>query len=336
MAVVVTTAALWSAQATAQQVLNDLSSQPTGQVHFNSLTPKSRFELARRTYRPEPTPVWGTLTFPAGVSGAVPAMVIAHGSAGVQQKDIDRWVPFFHRLGIATFLVDSFKPRNISRSDENQAVLDQSANDADALSALKLLVTDPRIDPQRIGVIGFSRGGVVALETAIEPFRKGVISGATKFAAHVAFYPGCTVRYWSQPSPMTGAPVMMALAGKDNYTPPQSCVDYAGAMKAGGQDVEVHIYEGAYHDFDSVQPYFKNLSNAQSNRNCPSSEIDPVSWKRYKILKTGQEFDTYANFAKVFDYAGCVVRGAFAGSDAEAAKKAETDVASFLRRVFKL
>jgi dienelactone hydrolase len=51
-------------------------------------------------------------------------------------------------------------------------VLDQSANGADALSALKLLASDPRIDASRIGVMG-SRGGIVALETAIEPFRQG-------------------------------------------------------------------------------------------------------------------------------------------------------------------
>lgn len=74
-------------------------------------------------------------------------MVIAHGSAGIQPKDTLRWVPLLNQMGIATFAVDSFKPRKIDRSDEDQSVLDQSANDADALAALKLLASDPRIDP---------------------------------------------------------------------------------------------------------------------------------------------------------------------------------------------
>ena len=51
------------------------------------------------------------------------------------------------------------------------------ANLADALAALKLLATHPRIDPARIGVMGFSRGGQVALYSSLEPLRRGVIDG---------------------------------------------------------------------------------------------------------------------------------------------------------------
>lgn len=324
-----------SSNVAAQQVLTDLSTQPVGQIYFNSVTPKSRFELARRTYNPEPTVIWGTLSFPADAKSPLPAMVIAHGSAGIQNKDIDRWVPFFNKLGIATFLVDSFKPRHIDRTIDDQSLLDQSANDADALSALRLLATDPRIDARRIGVIGFSRGGIVALDTAVNRIRKGIISDDTRFAAHIAFYPGCPIRFWSTPSPMTGAPIMMALARKDNYTPALPCVDYGDAMKAAGLDVEVHVYEGAYHDFDNTVPYFKSLPNAQSSRDCPSSEIDPVTWE-YRILKTGQTFKRYQDFSAVFDYAKCRTTGVFVGSNADAAEKAEADVRRFLTRVFQL
>ena len=260
-------------------------------------------------------------------------MVIAHGSAGVQKKDIDRWVPFFNKLGIAAFLVDSYKPRHIDRTVDDQSLLDQSANDADALSALRLLATDPRIDRKRIGVIGFSRGGVVALDTAVNLIRKGVISDDTRFAAHIAFYPGCPTRFWSVPSPMTGAPIMMALAGKDNYTLPQPCIEYGNVMKAAGLDVEVHVYERAYHDFDSTVAYFKSLPNAQTSRNCPSSEIDPITWE-YRILNTGQTFKRYQDFWAAYDYAKCRTTGVFVGSDFEAANKAEEDVRRFLARVF--
>lgn len=177
----------------AQQPLDDLASQPTGTIRFNSVTPKSRYELAHRPYDPQATVIEGTLSFPAAPflaepKGPYPAMVIAHGSAGIQQKDRERWVPFFTRMGIATLLVDSFGPRRIQRTDEDQDQLDQSANDADALAALRLLATDPRIDARRIGIIGFSRGGIAALETALEPFRQGLLgAGGPRFAAHIAF-----------------------------------------------------------------------------------------------------------------------------------------------------
>jgi dienelactone hydrolase len=179
---------------------DSLAAQPSGEIHFLSVTPKSRYELAHRGYDVKGTEVWGQLDLPKDGRGPFPAMVIAHGSAGVQRKDLERWVPLFNQMGIATLLVDSFKPRGIKRTDEDQSQLDQAANDADALSALKLLATDPRIDASRIGVIGFSRGGIVALDTSVDT--------------------------WRTPSPLTGAPIMMAPSGKDDYTPARPCVAF--------------------------------------------------------------------------------------------------------------
>lgn len=305
-------------------------------VFFDSVTPDSRFQLARGVPRLPRVRVWGFLSFPEGATAAVPAMVIAHGSAGLQAKDTERWVPLLHKMGIATFVIDSFGPRGIRQTTDDQLVLDQSANDADALFALGRLAQDKRIDAARIGVMGFSRGGIVAIETAIEPFRKGVIADALRFAAHIAFYPGCTVRYWADPSPMTGAPIMMALAEKDDYTPPQPCLDYAGAMKKAGVDVETHVYEGAYHDFDNTNRYFRYWPGSVTSRACPASEINPVTFAEYRILATGQTFATYKEFAPVFDYPHCMARGVRTGSHPGAARAAEEDVRRFLGRAFGL
>lgn len=325
---------LLAARARAHAVYDDLSSRPDGLIRFRSVTPASRYQLAHRSYPPAATVVWGTLSLPRHGRAPYPAMVIAHGSAGIQDKDTQRWVPLLNQMGIATFQVDSFQPRNIRRSDEDQAQLDQSANDADALSALKLLASDPRLDPQRIGVMGFSRGGIVALETALNPFRLGIIDGELRFAAHIAFYPGCGLRYWRTPSPLTGAPIMMALAEKDDYVPARACIAYADVMKQAGQDVELHVYADAYHDFDNTVPYLKRGARVQTSKHCADREIDPASWQ-YKLLASGQTFDDYPAFAAKLG--NCVTRGdVTTGSNAAAARQAERDVQAFLRRVFKL
>jgi dienelactone hydrolase len=319
---------------TASAQENNSRPQPVEKLYFDSVTPDSRFQLSREGARLPKVQVWGFLSFPDGAKAAVPAMIIAHGSAGMQAKDTERWVPLFHKMGIATFVLDSFGPRGIKQTMDDQLVLDQSANDADALSALKLLARDKRIDPKRIGVIGFSRGGAVAIETAIDPFRKGIIADAVRFAAHIAFYPGCVVRYWADPAPMTGAPIMLALAEKDDYTPPQACIAYAETMKKAGVDVETHVYEGAYHDFDNTRQYFKYWPNSVTSRNCPPSEINPVTFSEYRIIKTGETFKTYKEFAPVFNYKQCVARGVKTGSNSGAARAAEEDVRRFLARVF--
>ncbi len=306
------------------------AAQSVGKIGFNSVTSKSRFELANVSYDTKPVPIWGTLGLPAGGHAPYPAMVLAHGSGGIEPKDWERWVPLLNRMGVATFVVDSFTPRGISRTVDDQGQLDQSSNDADALFALKLLAADPRIDPARIGVMGFSRGGSVALETAVDRFRRGVVKSDVKFAAHIAFYPGCGLRYWRTPSPLTGAPIMMALGELDNYTPARPCLAFADAMQAAGQDVEVHVYAGAEHDFDSLTTRLVNHAEGTSGRACRDREIDPVSWQ-FHMLDTGETFTDVAAFNKA--QGNCTVTGVRWGGNSAAARQAENDVKTFVTRV---
>ena len=101
------------------------------------------------------------------------------------------WADHFNDIGVAAFVVDSFAPRNIRETATDQTQLSTAANVADALAALRLLATHPKLDAKRIGVIGFSKGGQVALYTALEPFRRAIITDETRFAAHAPLYPAC-------------------------------------------------------------------------------------------------------------------------------------------------
>jgi dienelactone hydrolase len=112
-----------------------------------------------------------------------------------------------------------------------------AANVADALAALRLLATHPRIDPERIGVIGFSKGGQVALYTALEPFRRAIIDDDRRFAAHVALYPYCND--WYQAERIDGAPMLLLLGGRDDYTPAEPCRGYAEWFRSAGADTSV-------------------------------------------------------------------------------------------------
>src|SRR5216684_2660753 len=181
-----------------------------GQIHFESRTPAGYFALARREAAPSAVVV-GTLRLPKDAAGRGPAMVIAHGSGGVDVREA-AWADRLGALGLATFVVDSFTPRNIRETATDQGRLPTAANVADALAALRLLATHPRIDPDRIGVIGFSKGGQVALYTALEPFRRGVL---------------------------------------DDDRPADACRGYAEWFKGAGTETTVVTYPNAYHDFDS-------------------------------------------------------------------------------------
>ena len=88
--------------------------------------------------------------------------MLVHGSGGVTPRE-DRWAEELLQAGAATFVLDSFTGRSIAMTAEDQSQLSSLAMIGDAYRALELLATHPRIDPARIAVMGFSKGGAVAL-----------------------------------------------------------------------------------------------------------------------------------------------------------------------------
>src|SRR5262249_6733259 len=155
------------------------------------------------------TVIFGALSLPKKATAPMPAMVIAHGSGGVSHERELWWGGHMNDIGGAAFVVDSVTPRNIPETAAERKQLSAPPNAADALVALGLLATHPKIDRQRIAVMGFSKGGQVALYTALEPFRRAVIDDQTRFAAHAPLYPGCNS--WLVSDQVTGAPILMLL-----------------------------------------------------------------------------------------------------------------------------
>jgi dienelactone hydrolase len=300
----------------------------SGRIEFRSVTPSGPTQLVRRSYPPGGTVVAGDLVLPPAAPGRVPAMVIAHGSGGILPGREDAWARRLNAVGIASFVVDSFGPRGLTSTATDQSRLSTMANVADALSALRLLATHPRIDPARIGVIGFSRGGQVALYSALEPVRRSIVDDARRFAAHVALYPSCSIPYHARQ--VTGAPILMLLGAADDYTPPKRCHAYADWFRGRGAPVQVAEYAGAYHDFDlPVPPRF--LRRLQSARGC-NAEVD-VEAGAMRRVDTGEALRGPAVGAYL---RSCTQRGATIGGNAAALARAERDVVAFLSKVFGL
>lgn len=118
----------------------------------------------------------GTLTLPVG-NGPHPAVLLISGS-GPQNRDEEVFGhrPFLvlsdhlTRLGIAVLRVDD---RGVGEStgDSHQATSEDFADDA--LAGVEFLLSRPEIDPERIGLIGHSEGGVIAPMVAS---RSGAVS----------------------------------------------------------------------------------------------------------------------------------------------------------------
>ena len=302
----------------------------TGRIAFEALTPRSSRDLISGGTGQKST-ISGVLTLPAAAPSApnasFPAMVVVHGSSGVLQNDW-AWAKRLNEIGVATFVIDNFTGRGVKETATDQSRLSPAADAAGTLAALRLLATHPAIDPKRIGVMGFSRGGSAAINSALEPIRRAVIDDDLRFAAHVALYPGCGVPYFS--AHLDGSPILMLLGGKDDYTPASNCLAYADELRARGASIQTIVYPHANHGFDSdAPPHFRPLPTTL--RRC-HGEID-LDAGSFTIESSGQTLkgaDADAALKR------CAERGVTVGGDPEAREKAPGEVADFLKPIFGL
>lgn len=272
-----------------------------GRIEFMSSTPKNRWTLARsprgNTAPESPLMIWGDLLFPSAPTTPqkVPAVVVSHGSEGVSTLYYDVWAKAFLAAGYAVFIVDSQKPRGVARNlGTLQLSWNTTANIADGFSALRVLATHPDIDASRIFHIGFSRGASASYASAWPIYQQVSLPDGVRYAGHIAVYPGCNLRFHEELTATNTAPLLLLLAGKDDMTPAQPCVEYAQYLASEGHDVRYKLYPEAHHVFDRLnQPWarFKEGTSADCSleHTVTNHRTKPTRfmWGNYK---TGERF----------------------------------------------
>jgi dienelactone hydrolase len=123
-------------------------------------------------------------------------VLIVHGSGGIGPRE-DRWADELRRAGAVTLVLDSFTGRGIIMTAQDQSQLSSLAMIGDAYRALELLATHPRIDPARIAVMSFSKGGAVALYSAITRFQRMHGPGARGSRSTFPSTPPATTPSWT-------------------------------------------------------------------------------------------------------------------------------------------
>jgi dienelactone hydrolase len=328
--------AIAGAPVRSQDVVADFAAgQQNGRYAFASWTPKTLPELIKGDSQTQPVNILGNLFLPSS-GEKVPAVVLMHGSGGIYQAMLDFWPKQFNAAGIAVLSVDSFSPRGVHSTAEDQSLVPFAADSADAFAALKLLASHPRIDPKRIAIMGFSRGGITTWRTAVERIiRSQKQLDGLRFAAHIPVYSGGCVgafRLIAKPGVFSTAPMLWIHGDADDYTPIGPCRDYAERIGKAGTPVELVTIEGARHKFDSddlKQYYGRSLQKTKED--CPI-EIDINDFAAYHRV-TGQRLqgDAYQAASRA-----CGTRGATVEGNTKAREKAAQTAVSFLRKVFAL
>ncbi|RZI43664.1 hypothetical protein EGT07_07795 [Herbaspirillum sp. HC18] len=308
----------------AQEVKVSLAGGEAGRIYFNSANRDTGISLLYRGKAKYEDLIFGDLAIPNGAS-TMPAMVIMHGSGGVDGGTSRAWATFFNSMGIATFIVNSFTQRGILGTGTEQEQLTYTASGVDGLKALQLLATHPRIDPKRIGIIGFSRGGVAVQETSLEKFRAAVIADNLKFALHIALYGGC-----SQYGSTTGSPVLHMVGEDDGYLSVEQCKKTTEMTNAKGGKVRLLSFPGALHGFDSDSVRRSYMANFQTWKNCRyETDMD--------TLVTQIPGNANASVNELVEYRKtCMTRGVTYGGDYSATSKARQEVKAMVSSIFGL
>ena len=296
------------------------------EIDIPTFTPASYAAILDGSYTSSKDTISGKLTLPANSgSTQVPAVILLHGSGGVRDEIELTVAKALNDAGIATLVVDSFSGRGLSSTGKDQGKLTMAASVIDGLQALKALKSHPGIDPNRIGVTGFSRGGVAALFAGQKPLADAVLTDGSTFAALAPVYPGCATQ-WDKVQPVS-AQMHFFLGEKDDLTPATRCVDYAAKIKAAGGKADTTIYPGASHQFLIAKQ--SKVSGAANFADCSMGIRD--NGTTYHSATGTDDSSGWVSFVRGV-FKNCGKKGFTRGSSEDVRKRAIEDITSFFAR----
>jgi dienelactone hydrolase len=196
----------------------------------------------------------GRFGVPASAAARIPAVLILHGSGGVDGRGA-YYARALQEAGIATLEITMFTHGNRPKGSD--------ANMPHVAAALKWLAEHPVVDGDRLGVMGFSWGGGLSVLISSETVQSRLGRDVPKPAALVSLYPVCTNlarnlanpqrAFYNAQTRMSATPMMIFVGTRDDYEEgARPCDGLLATWPPAAREVTtVRYLEGATHGFDS-------------------------------------------------------------------------------------
>jgi dienelactone hydrolase len=278
------------------------------------------FLLGKKDGRP--VTIAGELRIPKPGTDRLPAVVFVHGAGGIG-FNYGMWAGELNKAGFATFVADSFTGRGITNTIADPAQLSPYAKMNDAFAALAVLAKHPRIDPDKIAIMGFSNGAVPSLYASMDRFQRAYAPQGAGFAAYIGFYTPCNTAMIDDEK-VSQKPIRLYHGVADDWVPVGPCRDYAARLKKVGVNIDIVEYPGAHHLFDN-QAIAGTVRNAQAPTEYRKCRFEERPQGMIINSDTGQP-------ASLNDL--CIERGTTMAYNAEATDAARKDVVEFLSKAF--
>lgn len=213
-------------------------------------------------------------------AGPHAAVVMLHGRAGpystlrpgaVNATNLSArhrmWGEFWAERGYIALHVDSFGPRGYAQGfpkgsykQRPAEVNEQTIRPLDAYGALDYLRARNDVIADRIGLQGWSNGGMTLLAAMglnaprvapgmADRLRLAQPTEEGDFRAAIAQYPGCVAQR-DQGEYTPYAPLLLLVASDDDEVSPKVCAALAAQLKERRAPLEFVVYEGAQHTYD--------------------------------------------------------------------------------------
>jgi acetyl esterase/lipase len=212
----------------------------------------------------------------AGLNTGAAVILVAgggHNTLNVGGESAD-FVPFFYNYGVNTIIL-----RNRLRRDGYNAQTDAVYDAQQAIRMVRAYAKEWRIDPNKIGIMGFSAGAELAAPSAVlfEEFDKknsdpsdplAGISSRPDFVGIIYPGPSSFARNRTPPPiPRNVPPAFIACAGSGDRGHAVWALDYFSAMLAMSvPNIEMHIYGNGRHPGDTLSDGSR-MSGGLTDRN---------------------------------------------------------------------
>ena len=220
--------------------------------------PNEFMSLKDGSYKDSPVKIDALIAFPKKGEGPFPIVVFNHSSGGArlfhnEWFKLNRQVAkHLQKKGMAVMFVDNFAGRNVISAGADQAQVSTFSFYIDAFMTLEYLSKDPRVNIKKVGITGWSRGGMNSLAIAETRIRDALISKDLYFAASLPRSVECRQSgFFRNPQPIKETKILMVNGKIDDASHAHICEEYGEKMKAAGADIEVKTKHGWGHGFEA-------------------------------------------------------------------------------------
>ncbi len=253
--------------------------------------PNEFMSLKDGSYKNSPVKIDALILFPKKGEEPYPMLVFNHASGGAWLFS-NEWFKFDRQMakmllnkGMAVIFVDNLTGRNVITVDTDQAQVSTYSYYIDAFMTLEYLSKDPRVNIKKVGITGWSRGGMNSLAIAEKRIRDLLVSKDLYFAASLPRSNECNQSgYFKNPQPIKETKILMVNGKDDDASHAHLCEEYGAKMKANGADIEVITKKGWGHGFEAnYKPEYE--ADQEKWLECPPYYIedDGMANKDFKI-----------------------------------------------------